>query len=148
MSTRPKVTQRFFFYGTLQGHKYRGVVYRSPAFVDNCKLVTANGYPAAILNDVGVLKGEIVEIKGTARYIKDLVLGFDQWETNFNNNPKTSFYLRTNVRVRLPSNRMTDALMYYINLNGRYKNYIDFDDVIPNGDWLTHTGPPRRFTDG
>jgi len=119
-------------------------VYRSPAFVDNCKLVTANGFPAAILNDIGVLKGEIVEIKGTKRYIKDLILNFDMWETNHNNDPKTSFYLRTNVQVRLPSNRMTEALMYYINLNGQYNKYIDFDDVIPNGDWLAHIKPRRK----
>lgn len=138
MATRPKVTQRFFFYGTLQGQRYAGLVYRSPAFIDNCKLVTANGYPAAILNSTGVLKGEIVEIKGTQRYIKDLIHNFDQWETNYNNNPKTSFYLRTNVQVRLPSNRRTDALMYYINLNGRYSYMIDHEDVIPNGDWLQH----------
>lgn len=138
------VTQRFFFYGTLQGQRYAGLKFRSPAFIDNCKLVTANGYPAAILNSTGVLKGELVEIKASAKYIKNLIDNFDQWETNHNNNPKTSFYLRTTVQVRLPSNRMTDALMYYINLNGQDKHLIDMDDEIPNGDWLKHIEPIRR----
>jgi len=142
--SRELVTQRFFFYGTLQGQRYAGLKFRSPAFVDNCKLVTANGYPAAILNDVGVLKGEIVELEVSQDYIDSLIRNFDQWETCYNNCPKQSFYLRTNVKVRMPSNRETEALMYYINLNGQYKDWIDHEDVIPNGDWLAHINRGRR----
>ena len=133
--------QRFFFYGTLQGQRYAGLRFRSPAFVDNCKLVTANSFPAAILNSTGVLKGELVEIEASQGYIDAMIENFDMWETCHNNNPKTSFYLRTNVKVRLPSNRETEALMYCINLNGQYKDWIEHDDVIPNGDWLKHIQP-------
>lgn len=140
-----KVTQRFFFYGTLQGQRYAGLKFRSPAFIDNCKLVTANGYPAAILNSTGVLKGELVEVECSQKYVDNMIANFDMWETNHNNNPETSFYLRTTVQVRLPSNRMTDALMYYINLNGKYSYLIDMDDVIPNGDWLKHIEPRRKY---
>jgi gamma-glutamylcyclotransferase (GGCT)/AIG2-like uncharacterized protein YtfP len=106
--------------------------------------VTANGFPAAILNSRGVLKGELVEVEASQRYIDNMIDNFDQWETNYDNCPKTSFYLRTNVQVRLPSNRMTDALMYYINLNGEHKHLIDMDDEIPNGDWLEHILPRRK----
>jgi hypothetical protein len=74
-----------------------------------------------------------------------MIANFDMWETNHNNNPETSFYLRTTVQVRLPSNRITDALMYYINLNGKYSYLIDMDDVIPNGDWLKHIEPRRKY---
>ena len=131
-----KVKQSFFFYGTLQGQKWKGVKFRSPAFVDNCKLVTANGFPAAVLNSTGVLKGEYVEMEVEQEELDWIMSELDRWETNHNNNPKTSFYLRTNVKVRLPSNREVEALMYYINLNGQYSHFINHNEVIPNGDWL------------
>lgn len=142
------VRKGFFFYGSLMGQKLYGVdtVFRSPAFVDNAMLVTANGFAAMVLNRRGkMVKGEYVEIETTHKNYDRLIVAFDQWETNYDNDPIQSFYLRTTVKVRLQSNREVEALAYYINTNpeSRWLKYIDWKE-IPNGDWQTHIRTVRR----
>ncbi len=142
------IRKGFFFYGSLMGQTMHGTkeVFRSPAFVDNAMLVTANGFAAMVLNRRGKLvKGEYVEIETTHENYDHLVDALDRWETCYDNDPVNSFYLRTTVKVRLQSNREVEALAYYINTheNARWLRYIDWKE-IPNGDWRAYYQTVRR----
>jgi gamma-glutamylcyclotransferase (GGCT)/AIG2-like uncharacterized protein YtfP len=120
--------------------EFAGLKFRSPAFLDNAILVTANGYAAAALGRRnGVVKGELVEVETSPKSLKYLIANFDQWESHYPDLPtEESFYLRKTLEIRLPSNRRTEATVYFINEESNFKNWIRWDLEIPNGDWQEH----------
>lgn len=138
----------FFFYGSLMGQKMYGTeeIFRSPAFVDNAMMITANGFAAMVLNRRGKLvKGEYLEVETTHANYEHLIYDLDRWESCYDNDPIESLYLRTTVKVRLPSNREVEAIAYYVNTreDSRWLKYLDWKE-IPNGDWQQYWADIHR----